>query len=321
MKPYTYLIKHRPTGKVYYGYRSANKTEPTDDLWKHYFTSSPKVQRLIEETGVDSFDVEIRRVFETKEQASAWETKVLRRCRVLEDDRWINQNVAGYILPTEESRKKISEAHKDKPKTEKHKQNLSKSQKGKPKVNSKNQTPEYRALMSKLKSGPNNPMYGKECTPERAAKIGAANKGKIPANKGVPMSEEQKAKIRATKVANPTKFSKEVIDKRSAKIRGQKRSDETKLKMSLAAKGKSKGPMSEETKLKISQGTIGKSKPEGMGKKLSETVAAQLAAGTHYTQQPKQTCPHCGTKASKARYNAFHGDKCKYKHGTNCASQ
>ena len=41
-------------------------------------------------------------------------------------------------------------------------------------------------------------MYGKGCTPERAAKIGAANRGRVPSNKGKPMSEEQKAKIRAT---------------------------------------------------------------------------------------------------------------------------
>jgi hypothetical protein len=77
--------------------------------------------------------------------------------------------------------------------------------------------------MSKLKSGENNPMYGKGCTPERAAKIGAANKGKVPINKGVPMSEEQKALIRATKAANPVKMSAESIAQRSEKIRGQTR--------------------------------------------------------------------------------------------------
>jgi hypothetical protein len=213
MKPYTYLIKHRPTGKVYYGFRCANKTEPHEDLWKQYFTSSPKVQQLIEETGKDSFDIEIRQVFETKEQAVAWETRVLHRCKVLHDDRWLNQNIAGYIIPTEDSRKKISDYHKDKPKSDEHKQNLSKSQKGKSKANSKNQTPEYRALMSKLKSGVNNPMYGKGCTPERAAKIGAANKGKTPVNKGLPMSEEQKAILRETKERNKVVLTCEVCSK------------------------------------------------------------------------------------------------------------
>jgi hypothetical protein len=223
MKPYTYLIKHRPSGKVYYGFRCANRVEPHEDLWKHYFTSSPKIQQLIEETGADSFDTEIRQVFETKEQAVAWETRVLTRCKVLHDDRWINQNVAGYIVPTEESRKKISDYHKDKPKSDEHKQNLSKSQKGKAKKSTVYKSREYRDKMSLLKSGPNNGMYGKGCTPERAAKIGAANKGKVPANKGVPMSEEQKVKIRATKAANPTKRSAEAIAKTVAKQTGLKR--------------------------------------------------------------------------------------------------
>lgn len=198
MQPYTYLIKHRPTGKVYYGYRSANKVNPEDDLWKQYFTSSPRVQQLIAETGEDSFDVSIRRVFETKEQASAWESKVLRRCKVLIDNRWINQNVAGYIVPTEESNRKISEFHKGRPKSEEHKEKIRQAQKGKPKRSDAYKTPEYRKLMSELKSGKGNGRYGKEVLEETRLKIGEANRGRVPSNKGKPMREEQKAKIRAT---------------------------------------------------------------------------------------------------------------------------
>jgi hypothetical protein len=221
MKPYTYLIKHKPSGKVYYGYRSANKVGPQEDLWKRYFTSSPKVQRLIEETGVDSFEVEVRQVFETKEQASSWETRVLKRCKVLEDDRWINQNIAGYVVPTEESNKKISDYHKGKPKGKEQIEKIRKSNIGKNK--GRIATEEHRQKNSEAHKGEKNGMYGKGCTPERAAKIGAANKGKVPANKGVPMSEEQKAKIRATKAANPTKRSAEAIAKTVAKQTGLKR--------------------------------------------------------------------------------------------------
>ena len=222
MNPYTYLIKHRPTGKVYYGFRCANKVEPHEDLWKHYFTSSPGVQKLMEETGADSFDTEIRQVFETKEQAVAWETRVLHRCKVLHDDRWLNQNVAGYIIPTEESNKKISDFHRDKPKSIEHKEKIRLSNLGKNK--GKIATIEHRQKNSVAHRGKKNGMFGKGCTPERAAKIGAANKGKVPANKGVPMSEEQKALIRATKAANPTKMSAESIAQRVAKQTGLKRS-------------------------------------------------------------------------------------------------
>ena len=224
MNPYTYLIKHRPSGKVYYGFRCANKVEPHNDLWKNYFTSSPGVQKLIEETGVDSFDTEIRRVFETKEQAVAWETRVLHRCKVLHDDRWLNQNVAGYIVPTEESNKKISDFHKDKPKSKEHKQKMREAQKGKPKKSTVYQTLEYKALMSKIKSGKGNARYGVEVSEETRRKISEAKKGKqVAHNKGVPMSEEQKALIRATKAANPTKMSAESIAQRVAKQTGQRR--------------------------------------------------------------------------------------------------
>jgi hypothetical protein len=137
----------------------------------------------------------------------------------------------------------------------------------------------------------------------------ATMKGRDPWNRGIPITEEQREKNRIA--ATGKKRSAEAIAKAVAKQLGQKRSEETKLKMSLASKGKSKGPMSNENKLKISQGTRGKSKPEGMGARLSATVAAQLAAGTHYTQQPKLTCPHCGVQAGKARYNGYHGAKCR----------
>jgi hypothetical protein len=220
MKFYTYLIKHTPTSKVYYGVRTANRVEPVEDLWKHYFTSSPGVQKLIEETGVDSFVVEIRKTFETKEAAVAWETRVLHRCKVLHDNRWINQNVAGYIVPTKESNKKISDYHKDRPKTDAHKKNLSESQKGKPK--NYVQTKEHRRKNSEANSGKNNPMYG-PCSEERAANISAAKKGKPAKNKGVPMSEEQKALIRATKAVNPYKWDAETLARRVAAQTGLKR--------------------------------------------------------------------------------------------------
>lgn len=218
MKPYTYLIRHRPSGKVYYGFRSANRVDPVDDLWKHYFTSSPGVQRLIEETGADSFDTEIRRVFETKEQASNWETRVLHRCKVLHDDRWLNQNVAGYIVPTVESNKKISDFHKDKPKSKEHKQNLSNSQKG-------SKRPWSRKNLPKDSSGEHNGMYGKSHSEETKAKIGALMSERIKGDSN-PMRKVEWTEERRKSMgdrARGTKWTQEAIDARSEKLRGQTR--------------------------------------------------------------------------------------------------
>ena len=137
----------------------------------------------------------------------------------------------------------------------------------------------------------------------------ATMKGRTPWNKGIPITEEQRTKNQKSALGKKhTDVAKSKISK--AQI-GRKKSEETKEKIRNAIKGKSKGPMSEEGKRIRSEALKGKAKPQGMGAKLSATIAAQLAAGTHYTQQPKQTCPHCGIQANKARYNAFHGIKCK----------
>jgi hypothetical protein len=70
--------------------------------------------------------------------------------------------------------------------------------------------------------------------------------------------------------------------------------------------------MSQEEKDKRSIANKGKVKPSGFGNAISSTVAKLLAEGKHYTQTKIQ-CPHCPVQASKARYNAFHGDRCKHK--------
>jgi 5-methylcytosine-specific restriction endonuclease McrA len=145
---------------------------------------------------------------------------------------------------------------------------------------------------------------------EFSAVHSATMKGRKPWNVGVPITEEQREKNR--KAATGKKRSAEAIAKTVAKQIGQKRSQETREKISAALKGKSKKPKSEEEKLRISNSLKGKPKPDGMAAKLSATIAAQKAAGTHYSQI-KLTCPHCGTQASKARYNGYHGDKCKRK--------
>ena len=138
----------------------------------------------------------------------------------------------------------------------------------------------------------------------------ATMKGRPAHNKGVPATDKQKEKNR--KSALGKKMSAESIAKGVAKRTGQKRTEEQKENISKSLKGKPKGPMSEEQKLAISNGSLGKKKPVGHGTAISATVAKLLAEGKHYTQTKIQ-CPHCPVQASKARYNAFHGDKCKQK--------
>jgi hypothetical protein len=164
MKPYTYYLYHHPTGLKYYGVRYAKNCDPKD-LWDKYFTSCKKVKELINEYGINSFEVEIRKIFENKIDAINWENKVLRRLKVKRKKEWINisegkmpfDNITYGMLGkhhsedskkkialaqlgsknhmfnkthSAEARKKISEGNKGKKHSEETKTTISKKMKG-----------------------------------------------------------------------------------------------------------------------------------------------------------------------------------------------
>lgn len=97
--PYTYLIKHIPTGKVYYGCRYAEGCHPSD-LWITYKTSSKYVRELIEQYGAESFHFEVRKIFNDKNSCRMWESKVLRRMKVVSRDDFLNKTDNLSIDPT-----------------------------------------------------------------------------------------------------------------------------------------------------------------------------------------------------------------------------
>lgn len=147
--PYTYLIKFKPTGQVYYGVRYAKKCHP-NDLWSSYFTSSKHIHLLIEEHGKDAFEYEIRKTFNDANAARVWESKVLQRLNVVHSDNWLNKtDNKSVTLPegfrhSEKTIQKFSrnlkKLHEDKKigmygkkQTEYQKQVVSKKMKGVPK--------------------------------------------------------------------------------------------------------------------------------------------------------------------------------------------
>jgi hypothetical protein len=92
--PFSYYLYHIPTEKHYYGIRHGKKADP-NSLWKTYFTSSKIVKKMIEEYGIDSFQVEIRKTFDTPQKAILWEHKVLRRLNAAVRPDWINRHNGG----------------------------------------------------------------------------------------------------------------------------------------------------------------------------------------------------------------------------------
>ena len=97
--PYTYLVKHIPSSRVYYGVRFAKNCVP-DDLFVTYFTSSKEIKQLIKNDGINAFEVEIRQTFTDSMKARMWELKVLQRMNVIHNPKFINKtDNTSIILP------------------------------------------------------------------------------------------------------------------------------------------------------------------------------------------------------------------------------
>ena len=203
VRPYTYVIRFVPTGQVYYGMRSANRVPAHEDLWCHYFTTSKIVKRLIKEYGKENFLFEVRRVFNTHDEASSWEKKVLTRMKVLKNPKiWLNQSIAGtkfrFTKHTENSRKLIGKKHKGKIVSEKTKKKISESRKGKPSYFPNEEQKIANSLRQKGKSKKS----GWKHSQTTKNKIGAKHRGKL-VSKETRQKLSNAAKNRPTRVHSP----------------------------------------------------------------------------------------------------------------------
>jgi len=141
--PYTYHIAWSNINKHYYGVRYAKGCNPKD-LWVSYFTSSKLVTKHRKKYGEPDI-IEIRRTFDNSHKAIIWESKVLRRLKVLKNDKWLNANIGGdqYIIRkhSPETIKKMSE-------------------------NNASKRPEVRRAIAMRQTGVHNSFYGKKHTEE-----------------------------------------------------------------------------------------------------------------------------------------------------------
>lgn len=87
--PYCYLLRHKRTGLVYYGSKSSSDSHPAFFM-VFYFTSSKIVKAYLQSDGIDAFEWEIRKTFTNRDECIKWESKVLRRMKVHENDKFIN---------------------------------------------------------------------------------------------------------------------------------------------------------------------------------------------------------------------------------------
>jgi len=203
MIPFTYLLKHIPTNRYYYGVKIKKGCHP-NDLWTKYFTSSKKVKGLIKRYGKKSFLFEIRKTFKTQKKAREWEHKVLRRMKVIYRNDFLNLTDNKSIDP-----KVISKANLGKigyMKGKKHKQSTKNkiSKKAKGKNNSRygviledKQKKKISNSLKKWFKNPNNihPWLGKKHSKKTIELFKKINKGKNNPRYGATITLAHKRKL------------------------------------------------------------------------------------------------------------------------------
>ena len=200
-QPYTYLIGWSNLNTYYYGVRYAKNCCPSE-LWVTYFTSSKHVKNFVLEHG-DPDVIHIRKVFDCREDAIGWENKVLKRIKVVNDDRFLNKTDNKAISyesvlkgcrkkKSDITRQRMSEYQKGRTKSEEHCRRISESKKGTtyaPEILEKKKDamnrPEVKEKLSKVGKtlkGDKNPFYGKTHNEETRKRISQNRKGKSRGN-------------------------------------------------------------------------------------------------------------------------------------------
>lgn len=110
MKPFAYLITSKIDSRRYYGIKFSKDADPSQ-LWTKYFTSSKEIRAKVAKYGADAFTAEVRKVFETAEQAINWESRFLNRINAASRDDWINRSNGNLCMGSINKGKKKTEQH------------------------------------------------------------------------------------------------------------------------------------------------------------------------------------------------------------------
>ena len=261
---YVYIITNTVNGKSYIG---ISIHEPTQGRIKDHL--SGKGNRLIANAvkkygNQDAFTYEILEANVFDELLPDLEVAYIAQFNTLSPHGYNLDSGGSHKIPSEETRRKISKAHKGRKHSVESRRNMSEARKG------RIFSVETRRKIGEAHKGEKNHNFGKTLSPEHRRKISESIKGEKHPNfgkRGKKQSAETRRKIsesiKGEKHPNfGKKHSTETLRKMSEIKKGKRHSAEARRKMSEARKGEKnhnfgKSP-STETRRKMSEAKKGK---------------------------------------------------------------
>lgn len=176
-----YMHENRVNGKKYIGITSQKPT----NRWRNGagYDKQPRFFAAIQKYGWDAFRHEILFTGLAIEEAERIEVELIAKYETLDEEKGYNLSPGGVVfIPTDETKKKQSEARKGWVPSEDTRRKMSEAKRGKP------LSKEHRAHLSEAQIGRISPNKGKMLPAEWREKMSLASKG-------VPKSEEHRRKL------------------------------------------------------------------------------------------------------------------------------
>lgn len=232
-----YYWKNLVNGKGYVG-KTLNLQSRMNDYVKMRFKTQRAFYAAVKKYGLQNFTCyKVMDCCPSDVALNYWETYWIRELDTFAD------GGNGYNLTTggeggkrsEESRKKLSVAHRGKKFSVEHRKNISDALRGeKNPFYGKKHSAETLKKMSCAQRGEKSANYGKKLSDEHRKKIGDAQRGEKNTNYGKKLSAETLKKMSCAASNMSVEHRKKISDA----LRGKKHSDDTRKKMSYAQRGK-----------------------------------------------------------------------------------
>lgn len=182
-----YCITNLINQKKYIGFTSQ---EPSSRWNRHINGSGITISKAIQKYGKDNFKFEVILQGLNRDDVLSMETYFIETMNTLSPNGYnLTTGGEGLINPSIETRERMSLSQKKLWKSDEHKLKMLNASKNRPPVAN-----ETKIKLSILRSGKNNPFYGKMHSQETKLKSSDKLKGKIPWNKGMKTSDKTRRK-------------------------------------------------------------------------------------------------------------------------------